>query len=221
MKTVEKPDLIECQKQYEFAVKQLQDLPEKYFFNAIVTPDGTILESKSTHDYQTHIDKFSGEEYMVDGGHDYLRRNCNKVPYTELSISNKSDFLLFREAFKWGSFGKNPKKNNPNHKLMINSLERLEDSHIISIIKMFDKYEAAKLSIAAMKAEQAYRQLVAARAQTKYGDHELLYVIKNDITLDDAHLRWEIAKRMGIIKKKINFAMFCEDLIKNNKIRIL
>jgi hypothetical protein len=42
-------------------------------YNAIKTPDGTIISSDHRHDYVTHTDK-NGKTYGVDGGCEYLRR---------------------------------------------------------------------------------------------------------------------------------------------------
>ncbi len=45
-------------------------------YNALRTPDGTVLTSRHRHDYVTHIDK-NGKEYMIDGGLDYVRSSAN------------------------------------------------------------------------------------------------------------------------------------------------
>jgi hypothetical protein len=78
--------------------------------NRIRTPDGTILESMHRHDYVTYVDK-NGKEYMVDGGLDYLRRNVHDdAPYEELSVHTDDSHMLIREAFKWGTRGKDGKQ---------------------------------------------------------------------------------------------------------------
>lgn len=64
-----------------------ESVPEdrQIIYNAMQTPDGTIIESTHRHDYVTYTDK-NGEMYMVDGGKDYLRRSVNKVKAKELSL---------------------------------------------------------------------------------------------------------------------------------------
>lgn len=69
--------------------------------NAIQTPDGTILESINRHDYKTYTDK-NGEEYMVDGGNDYLRRSANIIPPTDLTVMDDETHETRREYCKWG-----------------------------------------------------------------------------------------------------------------------
>jgi hypothetical protein len=73
-------------------------------YNAIQTPDGTILESRHRHDYNTHVDK-NGQLYMVDGGLNYLRRAGQG--YKELSVSTENaTFEELRAATTWGTRGK-------------------------------------------------------------------------------------------------------------------
>jgi len=83
---------------------------EKIVANRIRTPDGTILESMHRHDYVTYIDA-NGKEYMVDGGLEYLRRNVHDdAPYEELSVYTDAPHTEIREAFRWGTRGKDGKQ---------------------------------------------------------------------------------------------------------------
>ena len=76
-------------------------------YNAIRTPDGTVLESMHRHDYKTYLDK-NGKEYMVDGGLEYLRRNIhNGDPYEEISVYTTDGHDIVREVVKWGTYGIN------------------------------------------------------------------------------------------------------------------
>lgn len=79
----------------------------KILYNAIRTPDGTLLESKFRHDYVTHTD-LNGLRYMVDGGHAYLRRALMPAaPYEELSLTEDSYIGDIRKVWTWGTYGKN------------------------------------------------------------------------------------------------------------------
>ena len=76
-------------------------------YNAIRTPDGTVLESTHRHDYKAYLDK-NGKEYMVDGGLEYLRRNAyDDAPYEELSVFLEDGQDKVREVVKWGTYGIN------------------------------------------------------------------------------------------------------------------
>lgn len=59
-------------------------MKQKIIYNAIKTPDGTILKSNNRHDYRSHQDTTNGMHYAVDGGLEYLKRN-GPSDYTELS----------------------------------------------------------------------------------------------------------------------------------------
>ena len=102
---------------------------EYCFYNAIKTPDGTILWCQSGHDYQTHKDTVSGEEYMNDGTGYGVRRSVNTIPYEDLSIFSNDPFEKIRTAKFWGSYGKDG--NSPKHMM---AAEEMEDSHIRAIL---------------------------------------------------------------------------------------
>lgn len=102
---------------------------EYCFYNAIKTPDGTVLWCQSGHDYQTHKDTVSDEEYMNDGVGYMIRRSVNIVPYEELSIFSSDNLEKVRTAKFWASYGKDGKSPK---RLM--STEEMEDSHIRAIL---------------------------------------------------------------------------------------
>ena len=77
--------------------------------NAIRTPDGTILESFSRHDYRTHQDSITNREYMIDGGLDYCRRS-NWGDEEDLCIYYKNSTHEQRAKYlMWGTYGKSGK----------------------------------------------------------------------------------------------------------------
>lgn len=82
---------------------------KKIVLNRIRTPDGTVLTSHHRHDCVTHLDA-NGEEYMVDGGTDYLRRNINKIPAEDLTVYGDAPFEVIRESFYRGGRGKDGKQ---------------------------------------------------------------------------------------------------------------
>lgn len=102
----------------------------QYLNNKIQTPDGTILQSFSRHDYKTYVDE-NGEEYMVDGGLDYLRRNVNKEPYIELSLELPQPHRVIREELTWGSYGKSG--NEPLRRILI---KNMETDHIKAVLEI-------------------------------------------------------------------------------------
>ncbi len=77
----------------------------RLIYNAIRCPDGHVLVSRDVHDYKAYIDKTNGDEYMVDGGLSYLRRNVNKESFEELSVCDDSPHEEIREVFDWGTRG--------------------------------------------------------------------------------------------------------------------
>jgi hypothetical protein len=97
-------------------------------YNAIRTPDGTLLVSRTRHDFKGHVDA-NGETYMVDGGTDYLRRNINKEPAEELSMYDTEPQITAGVAVTWGTYG-----NGGNQPLEWVSLRDMSWDHLINCI---------------------------------------------------------------------------------------
>lgn len=96
--------------------------------NALQTPDGTIIESRSVHDYQTHIDA-NGKEYMVDGGLNYIRRSVNGDEI-DLTVTLDDPHEVVREALTWGTRG--PNGDQP---VSYVKLADMDNNHIQSCLK--------------------------------------------------------------------------------------
>ena len=107
--------------------------------NMIRCPDGTILESRNTHDYQTHTQE-DGREFMVDGGLEYLRRSG--VGYEELSLCYGDDYGSLRECFTWGARGING--DQPLHYI---KLKDITDSHLEALIDYTKGYSIKEINM--------------------------------------------------------------------------
>lgn len=97
--------------------------------NALITPDGTILQSYHRHDYKTHIDKVTGEEYMIDGGTDYCRTNVNAINAEYVQVTMEDPHETRRKWFHWGTRGKDGKQP-----LTWKPLKDLDTDHIKAIL---------------------------------------------------------------------------------------
>lgn len=111
-------------------------------YNAIRTPDGTIIESKDRHDYVSYTDK-NGYLYVVDGGNEYLKRSTSTgaPPYEDISIYDDGDFEKRRKYYKWGS--RYDKDGTPLGKTIMRSIMELDTSHIEAILDTQKQISAA------------------------------------------------------------------------------
>lgn len=103
---------------------------EHLIYQAIKTPDGTILESTHRHDYKTYVDA-NGEKYMIDGGLDYKRRSINKIPAQDISLTTNSPHKEIRKVFTWGTYGKNGDQPLKRIKLM-----DITDEHLDALVTL-------------------------------------------------------------------------------------
>jgi hypothetical protein len=116
-------------------MKELEDsdsIDEEYIilFNAIKTPDGTVLSSTHRHDFVAHKDEITNKVYGVDGGSEYFKRIGDFYDCEDLSITNKTAFEEIRSRFHWGSYGVN--SGGP---LVMKRVSELSNSHIVAIIE--------------------------------------------------------------------------------------
>ncbi len=97
-----------------------------------ITPDGTVLQSRHVHDYVTHLDA-NGEEYMLDGGIDYIRCSVNKDPASDCSCYTSDSIEKIREHFSWGSYGVDG--DEPLHYIL---LKDMDSKHIEAILAQYE-----------------------------------------------------------------------------------
>ena len=99
----------------------------KLIRNAIQTPDGTVLESFSRHDYKDYTDA-NGKTYMVDGGLDYVRRSAHGDEI-DLCLYDDESHEVQRNIVKWGSYGV-----NGDQPLMFKSVAAMDTAHIEAVL---------------------------------------------------------------------------------------
>lgn len=95
-------------------------------YNAIRTPDGTILHCQNPHDYRTHKDTVVDDMYMNDGGGFYVRRSINIVPFEDLSVWTADGHEKVRQFFQWGTRGPNGDQDLHHVKLCDMTTEHIE-----------------------------------------------------------------------------------------------
>ena len=127
---------------------------QRLIYNAIRTPDGTVLVSRGVHDDKEYRDTVWGEEYMVDGGLEYIRRFVTKTPYEELSVHIEDGVEAYRNLFTWGTYGKSG--TEPLHFV---ALADMTTEHINAIL---DDHRSKRARVnpnvlAALEAELQYR----------------------------------------------------------------
>ena len=97
----------------------------KLIAQRIRTPDSTILQTFRLHDYKSHVDVITGENYVIDGGLDTLYTHTNIVPPEDLNVYDTDHFALQRDAFCWGIRG-----TEFNAPLIWRSLRNLDTEYV-------------------------------------------------------------------------------------------
>lgn len=102
-------------------------------YRALVTPDGTILQSRHFHDHQSHTDA-NGKLYSIDGGPAEFVwiMNHEDAPAKSIIIFDDDPIELIREYWSWGTIGV-----NGDEPLRFILLKDLSDDHIEKILEMY------------------------------------------------------------------------------------
>jgi len=122
----------------------------KLIYNAIKTPDGTVLQSIHVHDYKQYVDKISLHTYMVDGGLAYYSRNLLN-DQEELSFYEDTPFKEIRQKLHRGTYGKSGKDPLSYIRLKDMTIGHLYDTVNIMkneiLLAFYQSYIQEKLSI--------------------------------------------------------------------------
>jgi hypothetical protein len=128
-------------------------------YNAIQTPDGTILVSRHRHDFVQHTDNITGDFYAVDGGSEYLKR-CfgNNRDYKELSLTTDDPHDKIREVVQWG-------KRLENGRVQYILVKDLTDSHLRGIVDYIRTFSPNGVMLRVMQNEFQYRKEINVKVQ--------------------------------------------------------
>lgn len=103
-------------------------MSELLVVNALITPDGTRLQSYSHYDFKEYVDA-NGKTYMVDGGISYQRRSANGDEVDDSLFLNVDEFAVIRERITWGTYGK-----NGDQPLRYVPVSEMSDDHIQAVL---------------------------------------------------------------------------------------
>jgi len=122
----------------------------------MITPDGTLLQSRHRHDFVQYTDA-NGLVYMVDGGLDYIRRSINdSAPHVDKCVYDDVPHEEQREVATWGTYGKNG--DEPRSYVTV---ANMSTEHIKAVVKTQDNVLEQLLTV--LKAELWYRDVIRVR----------------------------------------------------------
>lgn len=104
---------------------------KKLIYNAIKTPDGTILHSKRVHDFVSHNDK-NGKQYAVDGGNEYQRVLADEYDYEDVSVYDDGNHQTRINHIVWGKNYDKDMKRLPETEWI--TIKDMDTDHIKAIV---------------------------------------------------------------------------------------
>ena len=129
-------------------------MEKQLIYNAIRTPDGTILVSYHRHDYKSYVDA-NNETYVIDGGLDYVRTSVNSVPAESLVVYDDAPFEVIREYLHRGGRGEDGKQE-----LKYVALKDINDDWLENLIKYEEELRPNNPYLKFYKQEKEWRILM-------------------------------------------------------------
>ena len=137
-------------------LRQENNMERELLHNSIQCPDGTILVSRSQHNFVEHKQE-DGREYFVDGGLAYNRIGYSDEEYIDLCIYADQPHEEIREVFEWGrSFDKDMHRLPKTEYI---KLKDITDSHLENIFKLLSDSNGGKIMDVILN-EMQYRNLL-------------------------------------------------------------
>lgn len=125
---------------------------KQIIYNAIRTPDENVLVSHHRHDYKTHLDA-NGEEYMIDGGLDYIRYGGKDLSLVESNcLYDDEPFEVLREHIFRGGRGIDGKQP-----LKYVKLSEVDNEWLGAIIDYEEQYRPSNPHLKWYNLENDYR----------------------------------------------------------------
>ena len=128
------------------------DMEKQLIYNAIKTPDGTVLVSYHRHDYKSYVDANS-DTYVIDGGLEYVRTSVNSVSAESLAVYDDAPFEVIREYLHRSGRGKDGKQE-----LKYVALKDINDDWLENLIKYEEELRPSNPYLKFYKQEKEWRQ---------------------------------------------------------------
>jgi len=125
--------------------------------NALITPDGTRLQSYSHYDYKEYVDA-NGKTYMVDGGLSYQRRSAHGDEIDDSLYLHEDEFAVIREQVTWGTYGK-----NGDQPLRYVPVSEMSNEHIHAVLDIQGRIHPNLREVLMMEREYRIENMIEVR----------------------------------------------------------
>lgn len=132
-------------------------MEKRLIANRIKTPDGTILWSRSVHDFVAYEDTKTGERYILDGGTEYTHGSINKIPAKDVSIYSTAKWKTLRNYIIRNTLLLDSNGNQTGESGYVR-LSNMSDAHLVNLKEYLELRGSGSKLVQYIKKEQAYRK---------------------------------------------------------------